>query len=134
MARVKSAADLSVKPIDDKFEARGIHFHLRELSMADYDDIVEKNTSTKRDPITGADEEIIDEQAFTRMLLRAAMVQPELSPEGIISLGTRLVRMLERRVRNLHMGEEAVKVENEVKAAEDDDNEVADPDAPPPAR
>lgn len=101
--------------------------------MADYDDLVEKHTTRKRNPLTDLEEETIDEQAFTRDLLRASMVQPALSPEGLVSLGTRLVRMLERRVRNLHMGEEAIEIAK-VETADDDNDEVADPDAPPSDR
>lgn len=133
MPRVKSAKDLTVTPVEDKFAARGITFHLVELSMADYDDLVEKHTTRKRNPLTDLEEETIDEQAFTRDLLRASMVQPALSPEGLVSLGTRLVRMLERRVRNLHMGEEAIEIAK-VETADDDNDEVADPDAPPSDR
>lgn len=92
---------------------RGTKFILREVDVATYDDCLKKATVKKADPISGEDVDDVDENLFLRLLLSESLQEPKLS--DFRTLGTRLMRQLERDVRALHFEAE---VETQIEAKE----------------
>jgi hypothetical protein len=82
---------------------RGQKFHFVEVDIDEYDEIIRKATNKVESPITGRDEDVTDEALAVRMLLRKSLVSPVIKDWN---LGTRLIRQLERDVRELHFGTE----------------------------
>lgn len=99
---------------------REVEFELVEVDTETYDRCLKKATNTVQDPITGQDREEVDENLALRLLLRESLVKPKITDWKTV--GTRLMRQLERDVRELHFGEEP-KIEK-------DDDESGDDDSP----
>jgi hypothetical protein len=103
---------------------RGTTFILQEADVATYDKCLKKATKQVEDPVTGQDTEEVDENLLLRLLLRECMIEPKVS--DFTSIGVRLMRQLERDVRDLHFNiEPATKSQKSKKdekdvAAEDD--------------
>lgn len=106
--------------MEDRFEARGITFLMRELEIDDYDELIEKHTTEGDD----GEAETFDSAAFTRDLTRQCLIRPKWSD---VPKGTRLVRMLEQRALALHTAIEPVKV---IKDGEDEDGDEGSEETP----
>lgn len=101
---------------------RGTKFVLEEADTATYDDCVQNATTTTANLITGEDEEKIDENLVLRLLLRKCLLQPKLD---FTKVGARLMRQLERDIRELHFGLEPTEP-----TAKNDDDDDGDDDSP----
>lgn len=118
------AALKTLKPARLERVYRGTKFVFVEVDTETYDDCLKKATNQVMNPITGRDEDETDENLTLRLLLRASVVQPKIT--DWTSLGTRLMRQLERDVRELHFGIEP----NELKPGEKAAEEPEDDDTP----
>lgn len=108
-----------LKPVSLTRTYRGTTFELVEVDTATYDRCLKKATNKVEDPMTGQDREEVDENLALRLLLRESLVKPSISDWNTV--GTRLMRQLERDVRELHFGlEPDEKKNNDDDAAGDD--------------
>jgi hypothetical protein len=98
---------------------RGQKFLIRECDTDTYDKCLKQGTDTVSNPLTGEDEERVDETRVLRLLLLKSIVSPPI--ESLGQLGARLTRQLERDVRDLHFGMEPLD-KKESKDDEDDDS------------
>jgi len=108
-----------------KLEAtyRGETFSLVEIDAADYDDCVQRATTTKYDS-EGEEQESIDQTLLFRLMLEKSLVTPKLTLAEIAGLGMRLVRQLERDVQTLHFSlePETDKARKKKAAVKDEDD------------
>ena len=102
-------------------EYRGTTFELVEVDTETYDRCLKKATNTVPDPMTGQDRDEVDENLALRLLLRESLVKPKITDWKTV--GTRLMRQLERDVRELHFGEEP-QVEKDDDEGDDDSPNV----------
>ena len=89
-----SAADLSSESLTQRHKFRGREFTFRELTITEYDAVVQK--------ATGSDGEV-NQQAFARELVRASI---GMKPDEYATLGTRLARQLGVIATRMHWAEE----------------------------
>lgn len=104
---------------------RGTTFVFEEADVATYDKCLKKATQTTTDPITGEDREEVNENMMLRLLLRECLREPKIS--DFSGIGIRLMRQLERDIRDLHFNAEPTtkskgKKDEETVAEEDDDS------------
>lgn len=104
---ISSIAAMSDDFEERRFRMRGVEYHIRELSIQEYDRLVTNATATK---VNGAGEEVedVDENLLLRLMVEKSLVSPKVVPES-----TRLVRALEREVRDLHFGFEPIERPND---------------------
>jgi len=81
---------------------RGTKFVFVEVDTETYDSCLKKATNQVLNPVTGRDEEETDENLALRLMMRECITQPKITDWN--ALGTRLMRQLERDVRELHFG------------------------------
>lgn len=103
-------------------EYRGQEFVIREVDTETYDKCLEQGTDTVQNPMTGEDEERVDENRVLRLLMMKSIVQPNIKSVG--QLGARLTRQLERDVRDLHFGLEPIEASNKRKKDDDEDDDT----------
>lgn len=118
-----SAGELKFERLERDY--RGRHFVLEEVNTEQYDEIIDSATTTREDPLTGQDVEVVDNNLVVKMLLRESLIEPtwaELTGKGK-KLPQRLRRQLELDVRTLHFGEEPEKKESKLKKDEDEEND-----------
>ena len=115
----------SLKPAKLERVYRGTKFVFVEVDTETYDECIKSATNTVLNPVTGRDEDETDENLALRLLMRKSCVQPKISDWS--SLGTRLMRQLERDVRELHFGLEP----NEQKPGDKVDDEEPEDDGSP---
>jgi len=106
---------------------RGTTFVMEEADVATYDKCLKKATKQVQDPVTGQDTDDVDENLLLRLLLRECMIEPKIT--DLTTLGVRLMRQLERDIRDLHFSvEPTTKPEKGDKSKKDDTPE--DDDSP----
>jgi len=88
----------------DSFVMRGITFHLQEISIDRYDELLKQCTETVE--INGVDVERTNEDLLLRLVTLDTLVEPKLSAAQIRAQGVRFVRTLEAKVRTLNFGTE----------------------------
>jgi len=110
-----------LKPATTITEYRGTTFELVEVDVETYDRCLKKATNTVEDPMTGQDREEVDENLALRFLLQESLKRPTITEWKTVP--TRLMRQLERDVRELHFGAEP-------KAKKDDDEKSGDDGSP----
>jgi hypothetical protein len=98
---------------------RGAKFVFEEVPVGEYDECVEQATSKVFNAITGGDEDRVDENLVLRLLIRKSLKQPKISDSQV--LGTRLMRQLERDVREVHFGLEPDAAKKDDKKDDEDD-------------
>jgi hypothetical protein len=81
---------------------RGTKFVMVEADVATYDRSLKKATKQTTDAATGEEAEEIDENLLLRLLLRECLQEPKIS--DFAGIGLRLMRQLERDIRELHFG------------------------------
>ena len=105
---------------------RGTKFVFEEADVATYDKCLKKATSMVPDPVTGRDTEEVDENLLLRLLMRECIREPK--AVDFSTIGVRLMRQLERDIRDLHFGSEPeTQVKRGSKKAEE---EPEDDDSP----
>ena len=103
MARASAA--LTDDFVEDEVTIRGKTYKFRELSIGDYDDLVKKATRTVPNPLTGQDDEQIDNALLLKLMVMKSSTEPKLTPEALANLPTRIAFALNTRVNRLHYGD-----------------------------
>jgi len=85
---------------------RGVSYRLRELSIGDYEDLVKKATTTKTNPLTGEDDEQVDNALLLKLMVIRCSVAPKLNAEALSNLPMRVVLKLNQTVNKMHYGDE----------------------------
>lgn len=85
---------------------RGTTYRFRELSIGDYEDLIKKATTTKANPLTGEEDEVIDNALLLKMMVLRCSVSPKLTAESLANLPMRVVLKLNQTVNKMHYGEE----------------------------
>ena len=104
---------------EETVKIRNIDYRLRELSIGEYDGLVELATSTKTNPMSGAEEEEIDNTVLLKFMVLKCVVDPKLTAEKLSALPMRVVLKLNQTVNRMHYGDEPVET-----AKEGDEEEV----------
>ena len=92
--------------LEEEVIIRGISYHLRELSIGEYDDLVTKATKKITNPITGEDTETIDNAVLLKMMVLKCSFDPKINAEALSSLPMRVVLKLNQTVNKMHYGDE----------------------------
>ena len=85
---------------------RGVSYRLRELSIGDYEDLVKKATTTKSNPMTGEEDEQVDNALLLKLMVIRCSVAPKLTAETLSNLPMRVVLKLNQTVNKMHYGDE----------------------------
>jgi hypothetical protein len=85
----------------DEITLRGVTYKFRELSVAEYDDIVKMCSSTNE-----AGEELIDNRLLSQMMTVESCETPKMTTEKMRKLGMRLSRKLNNVASSLNYGDE----------------------------
>lgn len=128
--KIPTAAALDDQPLVTKFKMRGVPYELHEMDITDYDKLVTLCTATKM--VDGTETEEINEGLLIRMMIERVLVTP---PWAKVHKSVRIIRALEREVRDLHFGLEPIerpKKEGEEDDDDDDDDDDAAEDEPDP--
>lgn len=101
---------------------RGTTFVFEEADVATYDKCLKKATTVETDPVTGQDVDRVDENMVLRLLMRECIREPKIT--DFSGIGVRLMRQLERDVRDLHFSAEPTtkKSAKSKDGAEDEDD------------
>lgn len=100
------AASLTPDFLEEEITVRGMTFRLRELSIGDYDELVKKATTKVANPLTGQDDETIDNSLLLKFMVLRCSVEPKLTPETLANLPMRVVLKLNQTVNRMHYGDE----------------------------
>jgi hypothetical protein len=92
--------------LEEEVSARGTTYRFRELSIGEYDDLVKKATTKVPNPLTGADEESIDNTLLLKLMVIKCSIEPKLTPEILAGLPMRVVLKLNQTVNRMHYGDE----------------------------
>jgi len=100
------AASLTPDFLEEEVTVRGVTYRLRELSIGDYDELVKKATTKVANPLTGQDDETIDNSLLLKFMVLRCSVEPKLTPEALANLPMRVVLKLNQTVNRMHYGDE----------------------------
>jgi hypothetical protein len=100
------AASITPDFLEEEVTVRGVTYRLRELSIGDYDELVKKATSKVANPLTGQDDEAIDNALLLKLMVLRCSVDPKLTPESLSTLPMRVVLKLNQTVNRMHYGDE----------------------------
>jgi len=102
------AASVSLTPdfLEEEVTIRNVTYKLRELSIGDYDDLVKKATRNVTNPVTGEEDESIDNALLLKLMVLRCSVDPKLTPETLAALPMRVVLKLNQTVNRMHYGDE----------------------------
>lgn len=103
--------------LEEEVTVRGMTFRLRELSIGDYDELVKKATKKESDPLTGREDEVVDNTLLLKLMVMRCSVEPKLTAESLSNLPMRVVLKLNQTVNRMHYGDEP---ETEKKADEEE--------------
>ena len=117
----RAASPITPDFLEEEVTVRGVTYRLRELSIGDYDELVKKATTKTTSPMTGAEEETIDNALLLKFMVLRCSVEPKLTPESLASLPMRVVLKLNQTVNRMHYGDEP---ETEKKADDTADEET----------
>lgn len=106
--------------LEESVIARGVTYRFRELSIGEYDDLVQKAT-TKRPNGLGGEDEMIDNAVLLKLMVIKCSVDPKLTPESLAKLPMRVVMKFNSTVNRMHYGDEP-----EEKAPETDSGDDAE--------
>jgi len=99
-------ATLTPDFLEESVTVRGATYRLRELSIGDYDELVKKATRSVTNPITGEDQETVDNSLLLKLMVIKCSVEPKLTPEALANLPMRVVLKLNQTVNRMHYGDE----------------------------
>jgi hypothetical protein len=117
MSRAASTA-LTPNFLEEEVTVRGVSYHLRELSIGDYDELVKKATSKVQNPITGEEVETIDNSLLLKLMVLKCSFDPKLTPESLAGLPMRVVLKLNQTVNRMHYGDEPAEEKKAVEEGE----------------
>src|ERR1035437_2852585 len=92
--------------LEEEVDIRGIIYHLRELSIGEYDELVTKATKKITNPITGEDTETIDNAVLLKMMVLKCSFDPKINAEMLSGFPMRVVLKLNTTVNRMHYGDE----------------------------
>jgi hypothetical protein len=92
--------------LEEEVTVRGVTYKLRELSIGDYDELVKKATSKTVNPLSGVEDETIDNALLLKLMVLRCSVEPKLTPETLAGLPMRVVLKLNQTVNRMHYGDE----------------------------
>jgi hypothetical protein len=92
--------------LEEEVTVRGLTFRLRELSIGDYDDLVRKATTKTTNPVTGGEDESIDNSLLLKLMVLRCSFDPKLTAETLAGLPMRVVLKLNQTVNRMHYGDE----------------------------
>jgi hypothetical protein len=102
----RAASPITPDFLEEEVTVRGVTYRLRELSIGDYDELVKKATTKTMSPITGQEDETIDNALLLKLMVLRCSVDPKLTPEVLASLPMRVVLKLNQTVNRMHYGDE----------------------------
>ena len=102
----RAASPITPDFLEEEVTVRGVTYRLRELSIGDYDELVKKATTKTTSPMTGAEDEVIDNALLLKFMVLRCSVEPKLTPESLASLPMRVVLKLNQTVNRMHYGDE----------------------------
>ena len=118
----RAATALTPEFNEEVITLRGVEYRLRELSIGEYDGLVELATTKQTSPITGRDEEEVDNTALLKFMVLKCVIDPKLSAEKLAGLPMRAVLKLNQAVNRMHYGDEPEEAKKK-DIAEDEDTE-----------
>jgi len=118
MSRAASSNTLSPNFLEEEVTVRGSTFHLRELSIGDYDELVKKATQKTTNPVTGEEVETIDNGLLLKLMVLRCSFDPKLTPEALSNLPMRVVLKLNQTVNKMHYGDEPAEEKKAVEEGE----------------
>jgi|ERR1035437_1399953 hypothetical protein len=92
--------------LEEEVNIRGVIYHLRELSIGEYDELVTKATKKITNPITGEDVETIDNAVLLKMMVLRCSFDPKINAEMLSGFPMRVVLKLNQTVNRMHYGDE----------------------------
>lgn len=116
--KIPTAAALDDQPLVSKFKMRGVQYELLEMDITVYDKLVTLCTATKM--VDGIETEEINEGILIRMMIEKVLVTPLWAK---VHKSVRIIRALEREVRDLHFGLEPIERPKDDDDDNDDDND-----------
>jgi hypothetical protein len=117
----RAASPITPDFLEEEVTVRGVTYRLRELSIGDYDELVKKATTKTTSPMTGQEDESIDNALLLKFMVLRCSVDPKLTPESLAGLPMRVVLKLNQTVNRMHYGDEP---ETEKKADDTADEET----------
>jgi hypothetical protein len=105
-----SAADYDDSPRVERHKFRGRTYTFTELSIADYDKLVQQ--ATQKDEATGIERQ--DDIALMKLLVLKTV---DITPREYANAGTRIILSLNRIVRDMHYGTEPEELIDDTEAA-----------------
>ena len=112
-------ATLTPDFLEETVFIRGTTYRLRELSIGDYDELVKKATRSVTNPITGEDQETVDNSLLLKLMVIRCSVEPKLTAETLAALPMRVVLKLNQTVNRMHYGDEPeVKADDSISEGE----------------
>ena len=102
----RAASTITPNFLEEEVTVRGSTFHLRELSIGDYDELVKKATKSVTNPMTGEEDESIDNALLLKLMVLRCSFDPKLTPEVLAGLPMRVVLKLNQTVNRMHYGDE----------------------------
>jgi hypothetical protein len=109
--------------LEEEVNARGVNYRFRELSIGEYDDLVQKAT-TKRPNGIGGEDELIDNAVLLKLMVIKCSVDPKLSAESLSHLPMRVVMKFNATVNRMHYGDEPEKKDDDKPAGSDDSGDA----------
>jgi hypothetical protein len=100
-----------------------------EITAEEYDECVEKATTVSFDA-EGEEKKEVDQQLLFRLMAVRSLTEPSLSMADLMKVGSRLVRQLERDVRDLHFEVEPLTPSKKPRAKKGDEKEEESPNEP----
>lgn len=104
---------------------RGVKYRLRELSIGEYNGLVELSTTQRENPITGMQEEEVDNTVLLRFMVLKSVIEPKLTAEKLAELPMRVVLKLNQTVNRMHYGDEPDEKEPAGATADEPEEEEA---------
>jgi len=120
---------LTAEPKTRTVEIRGYRFKIRELTIGEYDELEEKATTKRPNPVNadGPQIDVTDRSQLLRMMVIKAVVEPHLTPGKLAELPLRVALGLNDVVNGMHFpdedGAKADLVEIDPEDAEDEEDE-----------
>ena len=92
--------------LEEEVVIRGVTYKFRELSIGEYDELVRKATTPRPNPITGIDEDVVDNTVLLRLMVIACAVEPRLTAETLSRFPMRAAIKVNQTVNRMHYGDE----------------------------
>jgi hypothetical protein len=105
----RTVQPLTPEFLEEEVNVRGVPYRLRELSIGEYDELVRKATTKVQNPMTGQEEETIDNSLLLKFMVLKCSVDPRLTAESLSGLPMRVVLKLNQTVNRMHYGDEPEK-------------------------